>query len=436
MAVIKNREYDEKKGTGIEESLFSDEDYKLYLENEEMWRQGDLTGNQTMKDAAHDRQEKLRAKYGFSGGADGMSYNPVDTPVDTFSYEAAPAYASKYQTQINELLGDILGAEKFTYDAESDPMYQQLAKTYQREGSRAMQDTLAQVAARTGGIASSYAGSAAADANNYYAEKLADRIPELRELAYSMYQNEQNAKRDNLSTLMGLEQMDYGRYMDALGQWNADRDFSYGVSRDQTADQRYENEWQYGVGRDQVADSRYEDETAYERGQDERQNARNEVDAILAAGGYPSPEMIAASGYSPEYIQAIRSYYAAATSGGGGKEEEDPTLSQALASMDSENEAMAYLLDNGKKGSELEDWMNWWRDQWRDNYILETNTTQKNGNATRMNPDGKLEVFVPYFGNASGSWLTLDQIEAEQAKGTIVQDPNAPSNVGRYIGKK
>lgn len=318
MAVIKNREYDEKKSTGIEESLFSDEDYKLYLENEEMWRQGDLTGNQTMKDAAHDRQEKLRAKYGFSGGADGMSYNPVETPVDTFSYEAAPVYASKYQTQINELLGDILGAEKFTYDAESDPMYQQLAKTYQREGNRAMQDTLAQVAARTGGIASSYAGSAAADANNYYAEKLADRIPELRELAYSMYQNEQNAKRDNLSTLMGLEQMDYGRYMDALGQWNADRDFSYGVSRDQTADQRYENEWQYGVGRDQVSDSRYEDETAYERGQDERQNARNEVDAILAAGGSPSPEMIAASGYSPEYIQAIRSYYAAATSGGGG----------------------------------------------------------------------------------------------------------------------
>ena len=96
---------------------------------------------------------------------------------------------------------------------------------------------------------------------------LADKIPELRQLAYSMYMDEGNTQRANLEMLMALEQGDYAKYADLLGQWNTDRNFDYGVHRDQISDNRYNNEWNYQVGRDDIADKRYEDETAWERSQ-------------------------------------------------------------------------------------------------------------------------------------------------------------------------
>lgn len=117
---------------------------------------------------------------------------------------------------------------------------------------------------------------------------LADKIPELRQLAYSMYQDEGNEMRANLEMLMALEQGDYAKYTDLLGQWNTDRNFDYGVHRDQISDNRYNNEWNYQVGRDDIADKRYEDETAWERSQYTSEKEYNQALAkaqTLAAAG-------------------------------------------------------------------------------------------------------------------------------------------------------
>ena len=115
-----------------------------------------------------------------------------------------------------------------------------------------MQDTLGQVSARTGGLASSYAGSAAQQTYDNYMGALADKIPELKQLAYSMYQDEGNTQRANLEMLVALEQGDYAKYADLLAQYNTDRSFDYGVHRDNISDERYNNEWNYSVGRDQI----------------------------------------------------------------------------------------------------------------------------------------------------------------------------------------
>lgn len=116
---------------------------------------------------------------------------------------------------------------------------------YTREGERAMQDTIGEVAARTGGLASSYATSAANQANNYYMSALADKIPELRQMAYEAYLQGVQGQRDDLSMLLGLESMDYEKYLNSLGQWNTDRNFDYGIWRDQVNDERYEQETDY-----------------------------------------------------------------------------------------------------------------------------------------------------------------------------------------------
>lgn len=63
---------------------------------------------------------------------------------------------------------------------------------YSRHGRRAMQDTLGEVSARTGGLASSYAGAVAQETYDNYMAELSDRYPELVNAAYSMYQLDQS----------------------------------------------------------------------------------------------------------------------------------------------------------------------------------------------------------------------------------------------------
>lgn len=285
-------------------------------------------GKTTWADA-HDYVERIRSNYGYSGDSDGSRYIPLEmggggrgNGGGGFSYEAAPTYTSRYQNQIDDLTRQILNREAFSYDPEKDPTYQQYKESYTRSGERAMQDTLGQVSARTGGLASSYAGSAAQQTYDNYMGALADKIPELKQLAYSMYQDEGNTQRANLEMLVALEQGDYAKYADLLAQYNTDRSFDYGVHRDNIGDERYNNEWNYSVGRDQIADKRYEDETAYNREtyKDETEYNRAMAKAqTLAAGGDFSGYK--ALGYTDQEIAGLKSAYnkaqASVRSGGG-----------------------------------------------------------------------------------------------------------------------
>lgn len=248
------------------------------------YNQASAAGNKGAMDAAHQQAEAIRAKYGYSGGVDGSQYLP-DASSGSFSYAQAPTYVSKYQDQINALTAQIMGAAPFSYDPDSDPTYQQYKESYTRSGERAMQDTLGQIAARTGGLASSYAASASQQAYDNYMAALADKVPELKQLAYSMYLDEQSALRSNLNTLLSLEQSEYAKYLDALSQYNADRNFAYGqftdernfdyqTDRDALADERYDQQWDYQLSRDEISDSRYDQEWDYQLSRDKLEDQR------------------------------------------------------------------------------------------------------------------------------------------------------------------
>lgn len=81
---------------------------------------------------------------------------------------------------------------QFEYNLEDDPLWQQYLASAKRNGQRAMDDTMAKVAAQTGGIAGSYAVSAGAGAYNDYMQEANEVIPYLEQLAYQKYQNELN----------------------------------------------------------------------------------------------------------------------------------------------------------------------------------------------------------------------------------------------------
>lgn len=345
-------------GSVYDQEHFSDDELRSAAEV----RAAAAAGKTTWADA-HDYVERIRSNYGYSGDSDGSRYIPLEmggggrgNGGGGFSYEAAPTYTSRYQTQIDDLTRQILNREAFSYDPEKDPTYQQYKESYTRSGERAMQDTLGQVSARTGGLASSYAGSAAQQTYDNYMGALADKIPELKQLAYSMYQDEGNTQRANLEMLVALEQGDYAKYADLLAQYNTDRSFDYGVHRDNISDERYNNEWNYSVGRDQIADKRYEDETAYNREtyKDETEYNRALAKAqTLAAGGDFSGYK--ALGYTDQEIAGLKSAYnkaqASARSGGsksgGSSASEDVYAGMYKAGIRSEGDAYAWLLSAG-----------------------------------------------------------------------------------------
>lgn len=236
------------------------------------WGDASAAGDRAGMDAAHRQAESIRALYGYSGGGDGSAYIPTASTkkagAEDFSYRTAPAYVNKYQSAIDALTGQITGRKGFEYDPETDPTYRQYREQYTRAGKRAMEDTLGQVSARTGGLASTYAGSAAQQTYDQYMSALADKVPELRQLAYQMYAAEGDRQRSDLELLRALEQGDYGRYQDLLGQYNADRSFAYGQYRDAMGDRRYQQELDYQRGRDAISDQRYQQQMDYQLDRD------------------------------------------------------------------------------------------------------------------------------------------------------------------------
>lgn len=170
---------------------------------------------------------------------------PYQAVIDEWEYGPAPEWEnSEYQRQRDEALRRAQNM-RFSYDPESDPVWQAYQKQYRREGQRAMQDTMAEAAMRTGGLANSYAVSAAAQAGNYYAAELSDRLPQLYNDAYQRYLAEFQRQLGISDQYAGFDQTEYGRYADELGQWNKDRSFDYGLYRDRVGDARYADELAY-----------------------------------------------------------------------------------------------------------------------------------------------------------------------------------------------
>lgn len=269
-------------------------------------------GDTKAAEEAHLAAEAIRAKYGYSGGADGSQY--IALPDDSFEYiEEKPEYESKYDPQIDALLKEILNRDDFSYDVANDPLYQQYANMYRREGDRAMKETMAEAAASAGGM-NTYAMTAAMQANNYYNSQLNDKIPQLYQLAYEMYLQDKESKVQDLGLLRQMDATQYGRYRDTMNDFKDDRSFAYGLYRDDVADsqwkQTFDNnnywankEFDYNVGRDTIADGRYEDETSYNRNQYDQESAKAEVEYWIKNGIMPDDDLIAKSGMNKANIE-------------------------------------------------------------------------------------------------------------------------------------
>ena len=128
-------------------------------------------------------------------------------------------YTSGFEARLQELYDQIAGREAFSYDPEEDEMYKRYARLYAAQGAAAMEDTMGQAAALTGGYSSSYAQAVGQQAYDRYLGELASLVPELRQAALAEYTQEGKALTDRYGLLRQQESAAYDRWQDTVAQW-------------------------------------------------------------------------------------------------------------------------------------------------------------------------------------------------------------------------
>lgn len=103
---------------------------------------------------------------------------------------------------------------EFSYDVNSDALYQQYADQYMRQGKIAMQDTMGQAAAMTGGYGNSYAATVGNQAYQSYLQQLNDRVPELYQLALDRHNMGKQDLYNQYGMLLSEYEREYGLYSD------------------------------------------------------------------------------------------------------------------------------------------------------------------------------------------------------------------------------
>lgn len=162
---------------------------------------------------------------------------------------------------LKDLYGDIM--DSTGYDVTQDPAYSGMKKAAYRESERTMRDVLAQGNAKTNGFANSAAITAASQARDYTMSQFDDKTADLEDRALSRKNAKISAKMQLLSAIEGMEATKRQNYLDDLNRL------------EQQADE-------------------------------EKQIAESEALNIIKMGGVPSDELLSRTGWSQEYINAVK----------------------------------------------------------------------------------------------------------------------------------
>ncbi|MBQ7435008.1 MAG: hypothetical protein IJV51_04310 [Oscillospiraceae bacterium] len=224
-------------------------------------------------------QEKLYQMAGPSLYEKYVSENPP---------AAKPTYAGSYEGEMGALYDKITSRSPFSYDAAKDPLYQAYKDQYIQGGKLAMKDTMGQAAALTGGYGSTYGQQAGQQAYDAYLQNLTEVIPTLYGMAYDQYKDQGDQLLKQYGLLGDLRDQEYGRYRDALGDWEGERAYAAQLEAED-------------YKRRTAAEN-----TAYNRQQDAYANL---YAAIKASGYVPSDYELQAAGMTRAAADAIAAEY-------------------------------------------------------------------------------------------------------------------------------
>ena len=327
------------------------------------------------------------ADYGFSlDGYEGFSYGDFqvsDAYVKAMDYTNSllsqlTSGRTSYTDQINALMGEYRNREKFSYDASTDAMFQQMLAASMNTGKMAMQDTIGQAAALTGGYGNTYGTAAGNAAYNQYISEAYNNLPEYYGMALDAYNMEGDRMLSELAMLRDADSAEYGRLADAYSasldaantmydreytQYIDDRNaaesdywddlnFRYGAYLDALNQANKDRDYNYEVEQDRLDREERADEREYQRGQDKAAwDYTVAKDALAALSGAGSQEYDALSNTDLQKIKDT--FIANGGASGNGYEAVDQMLS-LIGKNNVDNDALFGML--GGMRSPVEDY--------------------------------------------------------------------------------
>lgn len=178
------------------------------------------------------------------------------------------AFISQYTSDLDNLYDQILNRKDFTYDLNSDAIYQQAKDQYTALGKQAMQDTMGQAAAMTGGYGNSYASTAGNQAYQSYLTQLNNNIPEYYNMAMNKYNMDTDKLNNQYQITKNLYDTDYGKYRDSVADYQNDYQNAYSKYMDtKNFDYNdYSNMLNYWQNQSKLENADYWDKTNYDEG--------------------------------------------------------------------------------------------------------------------------------------------------------------------------
>lgn len=143
---------------------------------------------------------------------------------------------TSFTDKVNSALKAIEDKEPFSYDPNSDMLFQNYLQGMMQSGQVAMQDTMGQAAALTGGYGSTYATTAGNQAYNSMVQGAYEELPEFAQYARDAYDRDVKDLYDRLDMYSTQDALEYDRLANA-----------YGLNAEAAArlyDQEYNNFWQ------------------------------------------------------------------------------------------------------------------------------------------------------------------------------------------------
>ena len=190
--------------------------------NGKSWYSGtvDDNTNQHRNDAAQDYQTSDQVNETYQRLRDTLNNKPT--------------FNSTYKSKLDSLYDSVMNQKDFSYNFNTDEMYKLMKDEYSKNGKSAMTDTMGQASALTGGYSNSYAQTAGQQQyQNYLSELNSSVIPELRDQAYTEYQNDQKQLLNKYNITNSAYNNEYGEYRDSVSDWQNDRSFNQSEYQDE-----------------------------------------------------------------------------------------------------------------------------------------------------------------------------------------------------------
>ncbi len=222
-------------------------------------------------------------------------------------------FASEHKDDHDAVYDQIMNRKEFSFDLNGDALYQQYKDKYIQQGKMAMQDTMGQAAAMTGGYGNSYASTSGNQAYQASLQNLNDIVPELYQMAYDRYNQEGQDLYNKYAMISDAMNTEYGMWVDKGNNLLADLNYAtgradteYGKEYGQWSDNRtydtnqYWNETNFGYGMERDA---IEDE------QHNQTMATSQAMAAIEAGIVPSEDILEMAGIDPATAKAMANSY-------------------------------------------------------------------------------------------------------------------------------